>query len=407
MRNQKEYPLSVSYICLSVVIILGMLAYAKPGRVLNEIFLLVSLSFVLDIVYFFIISHYIKIKLDGIRVVKKGEQAEVILEVTNTSFLTSPFIYIRPKEGIRLRIKEETSIGTLLGKEEQVSRTITYDAEFAGIEKIKFEQVILKSYIGLIKKRIEIPGEIKLRILPEIRKLRQMKCLDDSFKEKNRQGTGDNQGQVLTGTEIGYELRPYMEGDSQKLIHWKLAAFRDEYFVRQLEGERVQKSSLIFILSPFMNKINFEDEVSRQDKILTTFISLIAYYFHKGEAVKAVCYREKEWRVMDIKTSSQLRKLQEELCSYEENMLEDIINHKSVITSLWSKIGVGQSNRVWVTGCWNDKVESYILNSMANAGKFSVVWCESRFPSKELEWSQLSLWHMTDEYELKLMHQKR
>lgn len=406
MESKKKHPLSVNGICLGILVTLATLAYMKPGRIINEIFLLVSLSLLIDTIYFFIISRYITIAATDEIVAEKGEQIEVKFIVNNTAYLPSPFIYIQSKESIRLELKGERYLGILLGAEEQMNQSIIYEAQFSGIEKVGFQQIVIKSFMGMIKKKIEVAESVTVRILPEIRELGHIKYFCDFLKGMNSKGQGGREDQALLGSEIGYELRPYVEGDSQKLIHWKLAAYKDEYFVRELEGEQIYRNKLVFILNPFMDEVNRQGEIRKQDKMVTTYISLIAYYLNRGEKIKAVYYKENEWKSMELGLPSQLRQLQENLCDYSGIALEDTVEKKKIIRAVLHHTKVKQGIRILVSGCWKQEIEDYLLNSGVSTQNLSVVWWESQFPESQLGQSAFSFWHMTDEYELIFKQQK-
>lgn len=399
-----RYKLPINHLMFSVFIAIGILAYANPGWIINEIFILLSIILLCDGIYFFLVIPHLKVEIYAPKIVEKYQIFSVKIHITNQAYVSSPYLYINPREGKRVALERVQSIGIMLGMRDSMEQEIYYKAQLCGREEIRIEEVGMRSFMGFFKKTSILNLQTTIQVLPEIRHLNYMQHFT-SFLEQltTSEGKQSEQGdREREGEEVGYELRPYMNGDSQRLIHWKLAAFRDEYLVRQREGSKEQKKELFLILSPFISGENNEDEASIQDKSITTFVSLVAYYLNEGQKVRVAYYKEKDWQYMKLRDSRYIHNLQEALSDYTGVKVEQTINQRGIIKNLFRLTRKRGGIKVMISSYWKKDMEDYILRNKFQTRTVPIIWTGSRLPITLSQVSRFPIWHMTDEYGLVL-----
>lgn len=388
----------------SAFIAIGMIAYIKPERFINELFILVSIILLFDGLYFFLVTPHLKVKIHTPKMVEKNERFSLKIYITNKAYLPSPYIYIEPRERIRVILEKKQVIGLMLGARERIEQEIYYEAQLCGQEEMMLEEVSMRSFMGFFRKTISLNLCTIIQVLPEIRHLEYMQhfnafltLINTSEGKQNEQEDSES-----TGDEVGYELRPYMDGDSQKLIHWKIAAFRDEYLVRQREGSKEQKRELFFILNPFVCWESNEEEAVLKDKMITTFVSLVAHYIYEGQKVRVAYYKDKAWQYKKIRDVRHIHILQENLSDYECLKVEQTINQRGIIKNLFKLTKKRSGIKVLISSYWRKDMEEYILKNKFEIGTVPIIWTGSSMPNALSQISQFPFWHMTDEYGLVL-----
>ena len=402
LRITKKLP--INGLMFSAFIAIGMIAYLKKERFINELFILVSIILLVDGIYFFLVIPHLKVEIHTLKMVEKNERFSLRIYITNKAYLPSPYIYIKPKEGIRVSLEKKQIIGLMLGARECIEQEIYYEAQLCGQEEMMLEEVSMRSFMGFFRKTISLNLCTTIQVLPEIRHLEYMQhfnafltLINTSKGKQNEQEDSES-----TGDEVGYELRPYIDGDSQRLIHWKIAAFRDEYLVRQREGSKEQKRELFFILSPFVGWESSEEEAVLQDKMITTFVSLVAHYLHEGQKVRVAYYKDKAWQYKKIRDVRYIHILQENLSDYECLKVEETINQRGIIKSLFKLTEKRGGIKVLISSYWRKDMEEYILKNKFETGTAPIIWTGSNIPDTLSQESQFPFWHMTDAYGLVL-----
>lgn len=401
LRITKKLP--INGLMFSIFIAMGMMAYMKPERFINELFILVGIILIFDGIYFFLVIPHLKVKIYIPRMVEKNERFSLRIYISNKAYLPSPYVYVKPGEGIRVILEKKQVIGLMPGAREHIEQEIDYKAQLCGQEEVILEEVSMRSFIGFFRKTITLDVYTIVQVLPEIRHLEYMQHFDAFLTLMNTKGEKQNEQEDSESieNEVGYELRPYIDGDSQRLIHWKIAAFRDEYLVRQREGSKEQKRELFFILSPFVCWESNEEAVL-QDKMITTFISLVAHYLREGQKVRVAYYKDKTWQYKKIRDVRYIHILQEILSAYEGLKIEETINQRGIIKSLFKLTKKRDGIKILITSYWRKDMEEYILKNKFQIGTTPIIWTGSSVPDTLSQESQFTFWHMTDEYGLVL-----
>lgn len=399
LKFKKKPP--VNWLMFACYFALCIYAYAQTNRLINELLILVTMLIIIDSLCFFLATKQMSFRVHGEEIVHKYEVFAFWIEMINTGFLPVTYIELVPKKGIRVSLEEEKHVVMMLKSKEKIAQSILYKANLCGLEEIQIEKIILKSIFSFFRKELCLEDHVKVRILPEIVHLEDIQYFDKFLGESQKEYGEHIEKAPLYCEEVGYELKPYVEGDSQKLIHWKLAAYKDELLVRQREHETQKAGNAIFILAPFLLK-DEGNEIIEQDKLLTTFVSLASYYLEKVQHVEVAFFQDKKWRYIKIKNTKQLRGLQERLASYESLMVQETINQRSIISSIMPLLGHREGIKAIVLGYWTPEIESFIV-SKSEKHKLINIWAKDELPKSLVTGTTLSTWHMDDQFNLKMI----
>lgn len=400
-KKLKKKP-PINTLVIACYFLLIMYAYIRTDRIINNIVVLMTLMILIDGIYFFVMIPRIKIELKVDHMVEKNDSFHLQISLKNHAPLPVAYTYLIPKEGKKSTLKETNSIGTMLQGNEYVSHMILYNANLSGLEEVGLEKIIYKSFFSFFKKEVEIREGVKVKILPNVIPLREMKGFTEFINKIAPQSSKQVEASItMEGEEeVGYDLRPYLVGDSQRLIHWKIAAYKGELLVRQREKNNDRRKELFFILNPFLS-VQEDERLIVQDKVLTTFVSLVGYYLNQGEKVRIAYYQSKIWQYTKIQDSFELKQLQEVLGAYDFLNVEETISQRSILKSIIHIAKKKAGIKVIVSNYWTHEMEEYILNRK-QIKIMPYIWTGSQMPSTLPQESHIPMWHMTDEYIMRL-----
>lgn len=176
------------------------------------------------------------------------------------------------------------------------------DSDYMGFLDIVVQKVEVYSFFGCMKKMIHSKLIKEVMILPKTSELHfpvhnsGIACSFFDEAEGGRKGNGP-------GEYFG--IRPYIDGDSMKQIHWKLTGKTDEYMVKEVEVP-MMRMPLIFL----------ETRVEKQDAgmidgLLEAFFSISQHMAEEGQK-HCLCWWDKgrnEWNFYNVENVVQLEEV--------------------------------------------------------------------------------------------------
>lgn len=390
--------LPINAIMIVSYLLLVIYAYMQANRIINNIVILMSLIILVDGMYFFLAISKIEAKVSMEQAVEKYDSFTLKVQVINHAMIPSPYIYLIPQKGKRSKLKSVHIIGVMLKHKETATCTVLYEANLCGLETLALEKMVYKSFFSFFKKEIHLSERANISVLPSVMQLREMNNFTEFISSLSMQeGVNMEMSSTTIGEEeVGYELRPYVEGDSQRLIHWKIAAYRGEILVRQREKSSDIRNDVFLILNPFLS-MEKEERLAIEDKLLTSFVSLVSYYLNQGESVRVAYYQHKSWKSIKIREFVQLQALKEVLGAYTFFNAEEIMNQKHILNNIMLMAKKQNGIKIIVSNYWTRDMEAYIIG-METKQVIPHIWTGSQVPEKVEEWSKLPMWHLTDQY---------
>lgn len=198
--------------------------------------------------------------------------------------------------------QEEFSMDIKIPARKDGKVTFTVDSDYMGFLDIVVQKVEIYSFFCCMKKVTWSKLIKEVMILPKTSELhfpvqnRGIACSFFDEAEGGRKGNGP-------GEYFG--IRPYVDGDSMKQIHWKLTGKTDEYMVKEVEVP-MMRMPLVFL----------ETRVEKQDAdiidgLLEAFFSISQHMAEEGQK-HCLCWWDKgrnEWNFYNVENVVQLEEV--------------------------------------------------------------------------------------------------
>ena len=314
--KKKKNKVAPNYLFILVILYLVVTLYLKTDATYMKFLTICIIGVVVSGLHVILVKPHLSFSIkDDTRVrINKKEGVELILSIQNKSWLQSPYIYIFLKPTYHVISKQYKSICMTLPPLTTKEIVIDYIGEYSGKDFMGIEEIVVQDYFGLIKWRIICCLQKEVNVLPQAMPLGKMEYLLNRIKVKAQ---AEDQIPVISSDgEVCHELAPYVEGDSLKLMHWKLLARRDIYMVRQREEHVVIKREYLFILDPICEETEEENRAKLVDKVLVACISC-AYAFLKQEEKVTLIYKEENaWKQFTLSEITAVEQLATLLSSY-------------------------------------------------------------------------------------------
>ncbi len=228
----------LEYLALITVAVLFMLFLDGPGG--GYLLIVLVAAAVVSIGLCIYTKHNITSQLEiSEDILNKGDIVQLSVIVKKSGILPTAVLTAEFFAGYNFKPKSSMKISTVMfGSDECVFKS-EYIAEYFGKGKLGLSAFSVSDFLGLCSYRIPISQSmLEVKIYPDVpeissrdnfaRRLADAALFDDS-EDTTQSVNGFN------GTP-GYEHRPYVPGDSLKLINWKLSAKRGELLVRRFEN---------------------------------------------------------------------------------------------------------------------------------------------------------------------------
>lgn len=309
--------------------------YKKPEPELIAVIYFVIICFILCELYMLFIKGQITIvpsKLPD--QVNKDEKLTLKLTVYNRSFLPAPYIYIFLKDSYHIVPEQYKCLCVTLPPHGQKEFTFELIAKQSGKEVVGIEKIIINDLFELVRRKVNYHFLQQVTVLPQPVTLKGIGALLASSALDKNENDDIRQTAFVEDGEVSYELKPYVEGQSQRLIHWKLVAQRDIYMVREREQLIKLKRERIVVVDPVVqlekdissvHKIPFEfngarkrwqmgrDKAKLTDKLVNGTTSYLLEVLKQGESILLFYYDEEQWQQIRLEVIQDLEKISEKI----------------------------------------------------------------------------------------------
>lgn len=217
------------------------------------------------------------------------------------------------------------------------------DSEYMGFLEITILRVELYSFFGCMKKVTYVNQEKVVMILPQTTELHfpvQNSGVACSFFDEEQSGKKGN------GPGEYFGIRPYVDGDPMKLIHWKLTGKTDEYMIKEVEVP-MMRMPLIFL----------ETRVEKQDAamidgLLEAFFS-ISQHMAQERQKHCLCWWDKKTDGWNFYRVENVVQLEEVYAHVFQSMFFSRGN--ATIDSFEKERKEQFSEVIYITEYWNEK----------------------------------------------------
>lgn len=275
---------------------------------------------------------------------QKEEKITGRLYISNTgSFpVLSGKVFLRVKKTISGE-QEMFSMNIRAAGRKNSAAAFVIDSEYMGFLEITILRVELYSFFGCMKKVTYVNQEKAVMILPQTTELHfpvQNSGATCSFFDEEQSGKKGN------GPGEYFGIRPYVDGDSMKLIHWKLTGKTDEYMVKEVEVP-MMRMPLIF-LETRVEKL----DAAMIDGLLEAFFS-ISQHMAQERQKHCLCWWDKKtdgWNFYNVANAMQLEEV------YVHVFHSVFFSQGSAtITSFEEERKEAFSEVIYITDYWNEQ----------------------------------------------------
>ena len=281
MQKQiKERPIVLPINILLPLMVVGLIVglYILPHNTMMRILYMALTAIVLDEVYMLIIKRRLVFNVSlAKQEITKGEKVELSVTVQNKSFLPSPYIYIFLKTSYVLTSGKTKCYCVMLPSHGEKQLVIPYEGALSGKAEVGIEKIVLVDYFEMIRKKLKFTWQEERMILPQPVLMKEYGSSISFLPNQKQENQDLKRGKV---GEVGYELAPYQEGQSERLIHWKLVAQRDIYMVREREAYKSEQEKRIVIINPIVKKEFIKRKLNQR------FLSVRRYRFQLAQQLK-------------------------------------------------------------------------------------------------------------------------
>ena len=319
-EEQVEEKVMLSRNILFYYLLLGIFvkAYLTPHPILIKLLFVVGIALIGAEIYIVWIKRKLEIEIRPLpHVLHKGEHIQLQVTVRNLSRLPLPYVYLFLKESYVLVPKEIQGLCFTLGPKSQQTFRINYEALRSGRDQVGIEQIIWMDYLEIVKRHQKYKSVQEIIVLPQMPSLKEKSKHIDALSQSIG-GEVEEKSSRSFGGEVSYELIPYEEGTSERLIHWKLVAQRDLYQVREREQFIQKTKQHVVIMDPFWMNTDGEGRKKAywMDQLITHYMTCLYERMNQGEKVYWLGYGKDGWTSRLIQKHADLYEIEAMLCKY-------------------------------------------------------------------------------------------
>ena len=287
-------------LCLLLWTGLSIFLSGTAGKI-SGITLVVMLS--IAVIYDYSLSTEVGVHLAIPSYGEKEEKLSGNIYIHNESWLPmlSGRVFLRVKKALTGET-EQFSMEIKMPARKDGKVTFQIDADYMGFLEITILRTELYSFFGCMKKVTYSNLVKEVMILPRTTELHfpiensGIACSFFDEAEGGRKGNGP-------GEYFG--IRPYVDGDSMKQIHWKLTGKTDEYMVKEVEVP-MMRMPLIF-LETRVEQV----DAGMIDGLLEAFFSISQHMAQEGQK-HCLCWydgKTNEWNFYNVENALQLEEV--------------------------------------------------------------------------------------------------
>ena len=178
--------------------------------------------------------------------------------------------------------------------------------------------LIAKTQIGLLQRRVKIPASYDTAVYPSVMQMKKYELM--MFSNLSMQNGVRKLRRIGHSYEFD-QVKNYVRGDDFRSINWKATSRRNELMVNQYEDERSQPIYLILDKSRVM-KMPFE-EMTLLDYAINSTLVMSNIILQKGDRVGLISFSNTlDSRIKAEQRSGQLGKIMESLYRQKTEFLE-------------------------------------------------------------------------------------
>lgn len=269
--------------CASLLL-LGIYVYYYPHKIVATSFFALFTIPICSLLYMFLTYIIFKVQqsVDS-RHVLKGRDITLKTTIYNDSLMHFPRMCIHlVGETILFTtpVKKESFILTPLSSYE---KEYTLRCKYRGSYTIGIDSVIIMDPFKLFHLKFSKLETLKITVYPQITAIQEeSKYENDNYRQVKFNRILDHDPNSV------YDVRPYIQGDARRDIHWKLSAKQQEWMIKE-RREKLRKE-VTLILDVSCHDLALYKRISVEDKCIEVVVSYIKHYLDQWVPLRLIYY---------------------------------------------------------------------------------------------------------------------
>ena len=294
----------ISVIVFYIVLLLGsgLFYILYKGVISFYLFLFIIILPIFSLICMLISRKMIHISLSSPSEGKKGGKFPIIVNISNSSLCSFPILKIKLEYyNSQIKVPKAFYVSTSISAKSNFQLKLELSSDYTGIVDVRIKKVTLYDFMGLFfcflpkKNYPDSANRSRIGIFPEIitlnAELSSVKSVDYESDFFSKTQKGDDPSEI-------FDMHDYQPGDKLNKIHWKLSAKLDNLFVK--DYSLPVSSSVYIFYNNFLGKSPTEDDIRKNDALLTVLFSL-SFYLCENELSHKVIYTNESGDFSEIK----------------------------------------------------------------------------------------------------------
>lgn len=321
-------------LCLGAIVAAGTLIDYHGGAASYLLFYSSLLIPLLSFVYSWIAAATVKVHFepDKHRMVK-GEHCPCTLSLINQGVLAFPKVTVRLSAGRFRFAGEQQTLTCTLGPHQRLDLPLELECFHCGLDFAGAEKVELFDLFGFHSRKMD--SLARIGVLPRLPHLTDLVVAPGTEKPGRRSGWQYKPADMPDG-----QIRPYLQGDDLRRVHWKATALQGQLMMRSFVTE--PKSEVVLIPDSRDALPQGQLGWTAQDTILEGVLAMADYYQRRGAPIRVLGAGGQSF---SVSSSSSYQRLYEQCCGdfFEGELRPDTLLEQDIV-----KNGV-QSSYVLIT----------------------------------------------------------
>jgi hypothetical protein len=212
-------------------------------------------------------------------VIAKGEAAQLVIIVTNLSFMPAASVRVRFKANSAAVVTDIADQYLTVWPFKSVETIFNVSAKYRGHYEIGISSITLYDFLGIFRFQQAHDQSLELTVTPRVIDVDPLPLsVAQSGIEDAKNFTFEEDYAVIS------DLRKYQPTDGYKKIHWKISAKKNELISKNYQNTKRQTAAFIIDNSKIFGTsfFNPEEEVAAmEDAIMEACVSSLAYCVSK------------------------------------------------------------------------------------------------------------------------------
>ncbi|MDO5560631.1 MAG: DUF58 domain-containing protein [Oscillospiraceae bacterium] len=268
---------------IAAVIIVAAAVFASFfGGAARTLFYMSMLIPLLSVAYTFYVYLRFRIYQDAEnKIIVKGEKTPYFFVLSDEDYIAYTDIRVEFLDDFSTVQDMELSHSYCLVPGEKNEYHTDILCHYRGEYNIGVKSIIVTDLLGLMNIRYPAPSTIRMSVLPKLSEIENISLapLDEDAKLLRYSHSASDEPPDC-------EIRKYIQGDSIKLINWKVSAKKRELFIRQ--SSDTHNNSIVFVMD--MTQIRSDDytRIVTEDKIIECALTTADFLVRKNVGITVV-----------------------------------------------------------------------------------------------------------------------